>query len=43
MHRVAAWIDKVLAAGLAGEDQLARTSQRVRASVREMCDQHPLP
>ena len=43
MHQVAAWIDKVLAAGLTGEDQLARTSQRVRASVREMCDQHPLP
>ncbi|MCH7793345.1 MAG: serine hydroxymethyltransferase [Planctomycetes bacterium] len=43
MHQVAAWIDEVLAAGLTGEDQLARTSQRVRASVREMCDQHPLP
>ncbi|MCH9057353.1 MAG: serine hydroxymethyltransferase [Planctomycetes bacterium] len=43
MHQVAAWIDEVLAAGLAGEDQLARTSQRVRASVRELCQQRPLP
>ena len=43
MHQVAAWIDEVLAAGLAGEDQLARTSERVQVSVREMCDRHPLP
>ncbi len=43
MREVAAWIDRVLSAGLKGADELARTTETVRAEVRDMCARFPLP
>jgi glycine hydroxymethyltransferase len=43
MEWVAEWIDRVLAAGLAGEDELAHTTGRVREEVAKLCEQFPLP
>ncbi|MFG0283025.1 MAG: serine hydroxymethyltransferase [Phycisphaerales bacterium JB039] len=43
MKQVAAWIDEVLTAGLAGEDKLAATSRSVREQVRALCADFPLP
>jgi len=42
MARIAEWIDRVLTAGLAGEDQLASEAERVRAEVVDLCKTHPL-
>ncbi|CAG0969749.1 glycine hydroxymethyltransferase [Phycisphaerales bacterium] len=43
MATIAAWIDRVLAAGLAGETALASESERVRNEVAALCAQFPLP
>ena len=43
MKQVGAWIDRVLTAGLAGEDELARVTPKVRDEVRELCARFPLP
>ena len=43
MKQVAAWIDEVLTAGLAGEDTRAATSRSVREQVRALCADFPLP
>jgi glycine/serine hydroxymethyltransferase len=43
MERIAQWIDRVLAAGLAGEAERLRVTQQVRAEVAALCDQFPLP
>ncbi|MBX3321415.1 MAG: serine hydroxymethyltransferase [Phycisphaeraceae bacterium] len=42
MIQVATWIDRVLAAGLAGESTLARESQVVRSEVENLCQRFPL-
>ena len=42
MHAVAAWIDRVLSAGIQGESALAKTSSTVRAEVRDLCAKFPL-
>ncbi len=43
MREVAAWIDRVLAAGLKGEDELTRSAKTVRAEVKDLCARFPLP
>lgn len=43
MKAVAAFIDRVMSAGLRGEDALARETESVRAEVSRLCDRFPLP
>jgi glycine hydroxymethyltransferase len=42
MQTLAGWIDRVLAAGLEGEDALGRTSSAVRSEVEALCRRFPL-
>jgi glycine hydroxymethyltransferase len=42
MKQLAAWIDRVLSAGLEGEAELAQATEAVRSEVRALCEQHPL-
>ncbi len=43
MKQVAGFIDRVLSAGLAGEDKLAAETEAVRAEVRALCEKFPMP
>jgi len=43
MRQVAAWIDRVLIAGLGGEAQLSRESEAVTSEVELLCSQFSLP
>ncbi|MBZ0172812.1 MAG: hypothetical protein K8E66_10560, partial [Phycisphaerales bacterium] len=43
MKQIAGWIDRVLAAGLAGEESLSSVSETVREEVRSLCKQLPMP
>jgi glycine hydroxymethyltransferase len=43
MRLVAGFIDRVLSAGLEGEETLARVTAEVRADVRALCEKFPLP
>lgn len=43
MKQVAHWIDRVLSAGLKGEQELQSEAESVRAQVRETCERFPLP
>ena len=43
MKQIAAWIDRVVTAGLAGESELESTAQAVRGEVRKLCADYPLP
>ncbi len=43
MEQIAAWIDRVLQAGLAGEAALAAEAEKVRSEVRALCVRFPLP
>ncbi|PHQ81175.1 MAG: serine hydroxymethyltransferase [Phycisphaera sp.] len=43
MKTVAGFIDRVLSAGLAGEDELFRVTRQVREDVRGLCAKFPLP
>jgi len=43
LTRVAAWIDRVLSAGLKGESSLSDTATQIREEVRVLCDKFPLP
>ncbi len=43
MKLVAGFIDRVLSAGLAGEDELLRVTEQVRSDVRNLCKKFPLP
>ena len=43
MRQVAAWIDRVLAAGLESPEKLASESSRVREDVKRLCAQFALP
>jgi len=43
MRTVAGFIDRVLTAGLAGDDKRAAETERVRADVRALCERFPLP
>ena len=42
MARIAEWIDRVLTAGLKGDEDRASETQRVRDEVVELCKAHPL-
>lgn len=43
MKLVASFIDRVLSAGLAGEDELSRVTEQVRGEVRDLCAKFPMP
>jgi glycine hydroxymethyltransferase len=43
MEQVAAWIDRVLTAGLEGPEALERISREVRDEVKGLCAKFPLP
>lgn len=43
MKQIAAWLDRVLAAGLSGEESLQREAAKVRTEVAALCSQFPLP
>ena len=43
MKVVASFIDRVLSAGLAGEDELSRVTEQVRGEVRDLCAKFPMP
>jgi glycine hydroxymethyltransferase len=43
MRQVAAWIDRVLSAGLAGPGELETTAKAVREEVRGLCARFALP
>ncbi len=43
MQQVAAWIDRVLAAGIEGPAQLEAAAKQVREEVRGLCAKFPLP
>jgi len=43
MEQIAAWIDEVLTAGLAGEQQREQTIPQVRQQVRDLCARFELP
>ena len=43
MRAIAGFIDRVLTAGLEGEDELAGVTQQVRNEVRDLCGKFPLP
>ncbi len=42
MNQIAGWIDRVLAAGLAGEGELVKETQAVRGEVEILCQRFPL-
>ena len=42
MAQIAAWIDQVLGAGLAGEAELAKAAPKVRGEVARLCAEFPL-
>jgi glycine/serine hydroxymethyltransferase len=43
MQQVAAWIDRVLGAGLKSPADLESTAKQVREEVRALCAKFPLP
>jgi glycine/serine hydroxymethyltransferase len=43
MQQIAAWIDRVLTGGLAGEAALAKATADVRDQVNALCLKMPLP
>lgn len=43
MQTVAEFIDRVLSAGLEGDDERSRVTQQVRGEVRDLCERFPLP
>jgi glycine hydroxymethyltransferase len=43
MATIAAWIDRVLSAGLQAPDALEAAAAQVRSEVRDLCAQFPLP
>lgn len=43
MEQIAAWIDRVLAAGLAGDAERQRVTALVRAEVAAVCEKFPMP
>lgn len=43
MQQIAAWIERVLSAGVAGETQLAGACEQVRGEVATLCEKWPLP
>jgi glycine hydroxymethyltransferase len=43
MEQVAAWIDRVLSAGLEGPEPLERVSREVRDEVKALCAKFPIP
>lgn len=43
MTQVAGWIDRALAAGLAGPEALEKEAPKVREEVAGLCEQFPLP
>jgi glycine hydroxymethyltransferase len=43
MDTIAAWIDRVLAAGTRGEADLAAEAVKVKAEIRSLCERFPLP
>ena len=43
MKQIAAWIDEVLTAGMAGDAERERAAAKVRAEVRALCERYPLP
>jgi glycine hydroxymethyltransferase len=43
MATVAAFIDRVLTAGLAGPADLERVSAAVRSEIRALCERFPMP
>ncbi|GAB5496441.1 MAG: serine hydroxymethyltransferase [Phycisphaerales bacterium] len=43
MKTVAEFIDRVLSAGLEGEEALSQVTQQVRGEVRSLCERFPLP
>ena len=43
MKQVAGFIDRVLSAGLEGEDELSRVTEQVRGEVRDLCAKFPMP
>ncbi len=43
MEQIAAWIDRVLDAGLRGESALAAETAAVRSEIRALCVRFPLP
>jgi glycine hydroxymethyltransferase len=43
MKQIAAWIDEVLTAGLAGDEQRNQTIPQVRQQVRDLCSRFELP
>ncbi|MEM9166024.1 MAG: serine hydroxymethyltransferase [Planctomycetota bacterium] len=43
MDAVASFIDRVLTAGIEGEDAFSRVTGQVRVEVRELCGRFPLP
>jgi glycine hydroxymethyltransferase len=43
MRTVASFIDRVLSAGLAGDDARAAETRAVRDEVRDLCKSFPMP
>jgi glycine hydroxymethyltransferase len=43
MKQIAAWIDRVLGSGIAGEEELAETTRLVRGEVQNLCERFPMP
>jgi glycine hydroxymethyltransferase len=43
MKLIAAFIDRVLSAGLKGPDALAAEAAKVRGEVKQLCEKFPLP
>jgi glycine hydroxymethyltransferase len=43
MKMIASWIDRVLAAGLAGDAERTRVAAQVRGEVASLCERFPLP
>jgi glycine hydroxymethyltransferase len=43
MDQIAAWIDRVLASGLAGDSERSRVTAEVRDQVAALCDRFPMP
>ena len=43
MDQIAAWIDRVLASGLAGDSERTRVTAEVRDQVAALCDRFPMP
>lgn len=43
MDQIAAWIDRVLSAGLKGEAELGAEAAKVKGEIRALCERFPLP